>query len=121
MRKRYSDLRTTEGKALQAVINDIKSDIGPNLNAMQSILIERIREKLIVLMQVGNYVDQQSSIINTDGTLLAVLGRNYTGYSEALRRDLTTLYDTSFKKPSRIPTIQDIVSKSDGYNTSNKY
>jgi hypothetical protein len=89
----------------------LANDIGPDLSAIQSLILDRVREKLIVLMQIGKYVDQKTSVINEKGELLSCLGRNYTGFSEALRRDLMALNDMSFKKPSKVPTIREIMKK----------
>ena len=95
---RYSDARTSEGRQLKAVIANIAKDLGPDLNAMQCMLIDRIKEKLIVLWQIGKYVDTQSSIINEKGEVLACLTQTYTRFSDALRRDITTLYGVIPKK-----------------------
>ena len=81
IRKRYSDLRTREGKRLAMVIETLRQDIGPDLSPGQSLILDRIREKLIVLAQIGKYADQQISLINEKGELLPCLGRNYTGFS----------------------------------------
>jgi hypothetical protein len=116
-RKRYSDKRTREGKQLAAALQNLVTDIGPNLSAGQCLLLDRIREKLIVLMQIGKYADQQLSLINEKGELLPCLGRNYTSFSEALRRDVEAIYNLATKKPSRIPSIREIVEEStDGHS-----
>jgi hypothetical protein len=111
IRQRYSDKRTTEGRRLDAIMKSLANDIGPELSAIQSLILDRVREKLIVLMQIGKYVDQKPSVIDEKGELLSCLGRNYTGFSEALRRDLVALSDLAIKKPSKIPSIKDIVNK----------
>jgi hypothetical protein len=111
-RKRYSDKRTTEGKQLAAALQNLVRDIGPDLSAGQCLLLDRIREKLIVLMQIGKYADQQLSLINEKGELLPCLGRNYTSFSEALRRDVEAIYNLATKKSSRIPSIKDIIEQS---------
>ena len=113
IRKRYSDKRTREGRQLQAIINNLILDLGPDLSASQCLLLDRIREKLIVLMQIGKYVDHQPSIINDKGELLPCLGRNYTTYAESLRRDLEALYNTA-KKPKRISYEKAMVSLAEG-------
>lgn len=38
--------------------------------------------------------------------LLPCLGRNYTSFSEALRRDLESFYSLANKKPSRLPDLE---------------
>ena len=105
VRKRYADGRTREGKALQAVIRGLASDVG-ELSAGQALILDRIREKLVVLMQIGAYVDKQPSCITPTGELLPCLGRGYTAFSEALRRDVELLYSMAARKPSKAPDLQ---------------
>ena len=69
------------------------------LTSAQLLLLDSIRSKLIVLFQISKYVDQQESIITEKGELLPCLGRGYTTYSEALRRDLEALFAIR-KKPA---------------------
>ncbi len=101
IRRRYSDKRTKEGKRLAAVLQELVQDVGPDLSAGQCLILDRIREKLIVLMQIGAYVDRQESILNDKGEILPCLGKNYTTYAESLRRDLEALYKT-VKKPTAV-------------------
>jgi hypothetical protein len=105
-RKRYSDARTTEGAALRAVAEGIADDLGgmANLTSGQRLILDRIKEKLIVLWQIGQYVDKQPSVIMEDGSLLPCLGRNYTGYSEAIRRDVLAIYEIG-RKPSKVLSL----------------
>ncbi len=51
-----------------------------------------LKPALIVLFQISKYISRQESIISPTGELLPCLGRNYTTYSEALRRDLEALF-----------------------------
>jgi hypothetical protein len=106
-RKRYSDARTTEGRQLRAVINGLITDLGgmPNLTAGQLLILDRIKEKLVVLTQIGQYVDKQPSAITDGGDLLPCLGRGYTGYSEAVRRDVLALYEIASRKPSPVSDL----------------
>ena len=62
-------------------------------------LLNNIRSKLIVLFQIGAFVDRQESIITEKGELLPCLARGYTTYAEALRRDLEALFAIK-RKPS---------------------
>jgi hypothetical protein len=114
-RKRYSDARTTEGKALLAVVGGIADDLGgmANLTSGQRLILDRIKEKLIVLWQIGQYVDKQPSVVMEGGELLPCLGRNYTGYSEAIRRDLIAIYDMSAarNKPSKVTDLAEYLRK----------
>jgi len=63
-----------------------------DLSAAQCLILDNIKSKLIVLFQIGNYVDRLDSIINDQGELIPCLSRNYTTYSESLRRDLEALF-----------------------------
>ncbi len=94
IRRKYEDRRTTEGRQLSAIMADLVADLGGAevLTAPQRLLLENIRSKLIVLFQISKYISQQESIITATGELLPCLGRNYTTYSEALRRDLEALF-----------------------------
>lgn len=107
VRRRYTDKRTTEGKQLAAIIKALVDDCGPDLTAAQCLILDRIREKLIVLMQIGRYVDRQPSVLNEKGELLSALGKNYLAFSNALRLDLQVLYDG--KQKNKTPTYQEIV------------
>ncbi len=106
IRRRYSDKRTTEGKALAMVMSNLQADLG-NLSTGQGILLDRVKEKLVTLWQIGNFVDQQSTLINPAGELIPCLGRNYLAFAESLRRDIETLYSSANKRPSNLPSLDD--------------
>ena len=107
-RKRYTDARTREGKRLQAAIRNLTEEYGPDLSAAQCLLLDRIREKLIVLFQIGLYVDRQPSVVTSEGALLPCLGKGYTTYAESLRRDLEALAVTS-KGKNKGPSLADVL------------
>lgn len=102
VRARYGDGRTQEAKRLNTVIKNLIDDLGgaKNISAPQSLLLDNIRSKLIVLFQISQYVDNQETIINKDGDLVSCLGKNFTTYSESLRRDLEALYSIKRKSGS---------------------
>ena len=83
---------------MAAILDELRQEVGPDLSAGQCLILDRIREKLIVLMQIGAYVDRQSSILNEKGEILPCLGKNYTTYAESLRRDLEALYSTGKRR-----------------------
>jgi hypothetical protein len=112
VRRRYSDKRTTEGKQLAAIIKALVNDCGPDLTAAQYIILDRVREKLIVLMQIGQYVDRQPCVITKEGALLPCLGKGYTTYAESLRRDLEAL--RTMAKKGRGKTLQEILEEDYG-------
>ena len=90
---RFSDLRTTQGKRLQAILDAIASDLGGHeaLNGSQRVLLDLLRSKLIVVLTVSDYVDRQSELI-TDGELIPVLGKSYLAYLNSIRLCLGDLY-----------------------------
>jgi hypothetical protein len=109
VRQRYSDARTTEGRALRAVMDGLRKDLG-TVSIGQSLILGRVREKLIVLMQIGSYVDKQPSAITAEGELLPCLGRGYTAFSEALRRDVELLYVMAKRTPARVPSLSEYLA-----------
>ena len=111
IRARYSDGRTQEAKKLNTVMKGLVDDLGGqgNLTAPQSLLLDNIRSKLVVIFQISQYVDRKDSIINEDGELIACLGRNFTTYSESLRRDLEALY--SVKRKSGSLNYNDVIKQ----------
>ena len=98
---RYSDGRYREAKQLNAIVDELKADLGgeENLTASHRILLANIRSKLIVIFQVSIYIIEQESVIE-DGELLPVLRKGFTTYCESLRRDLEALHTTPKKPPS---------------------
>ena len=112
MRKRYSDKRTREGKQLHAVMDALVDDLGghDNLTAAQRLLLDTIQSKLIVVLQIGKYVDEQPEIIK-DGHLLPVLGKNYLAYLNSLRLALDQLYKGNHQGKNKTPTLEEICKK----------
>lgn len=108
IRKRYGDLRTREGRALQAVLDAVVEDLGgqDTLTGSQRVVLDSIRTKLIVIFQVARYVEGQPSLVDDTGELLPVLGKNYITYTESLRRDLQTLHDLAGKRPKQAPDLE---------------
>lgn len=78
IRQRYSDLRTTEGQQLKAILDGLVDDLGGQgaISNAQRLCLENMRTKLIVLLQIGKFVDRQESIINTSGELIPCLSRS---------------------------------------------
>jgi len=103
VKRRWRDKRTTEGRELHRIIDGIIEDCGGQeaLSASQRLLVDIVRSKLTVLLQLARYVDRQQSIIGSDGQPLACLNKLHLGYSESLRRDLECLHglDRRQKKP----------------------
>ncbi|MCK4488179.1 MAG: hypothetical protein KAU38_15650 [Desulfobacterales bacterium] len=100
IKRKYADGRTKEAKQLKAIIQGLVDDLGghSDLTAAQRLILDNIRSKLIVLIQIGKHVEKHESLINDKGELLPCLGRNYTTYSESLRRDLEALFAVRRKR-----------------------
>ena len=113
VRQRYSDLRTSEGRRLKAVIDALVHDLGgpEGINAAQNVLMGGLRSKFIVVFQIGNYLDKQTRIIDPHGELLACLSKDFLRYTESIRRDLETLYSISGKARRQVPKLQDLINK----------
>jgi hypothetical protein len=108
IRKKYSDKRTTEGKQLASIMKGLRDDFGGNGNIPMAaqIILDSIKSKVVVILQIGKYVDRQIELIDQKtGELLPCLGRNFTSYTESLRRDLEALTAMTSKKPSRVPDL----------------
>jgi hypothetical protein len=110
IRRRYSDKRYREGKQLQIVMDALIDDLGgqDSLTACQRLLLDTIQSKLIVVLQIGKYVDEQPELIK-DGQLIPVLGKNYLAYLNSLRLALDQLYKDDHKNKGKIPTIEEII------------
>jgi len=109
-RQRYQDARTREGKQLRAIIRGLVEDLGgeASLSNAQRLILDGIKSKLIVIIQIAKYVDKQPSIINSQGELLPCLGKNYTTYAESLRRDLEVLF--SVKRKSKTINLSEYIN-----------
>lgn len=115
IKRRYTDLRYRTGRELRGIMNALTEDLGGNdrLTAGQRLLLDNIKSKVIVLLCIGKYIDSQESPINDKGELLSCLSSNYLAFSNSLRLDLIALYGMASKKPSKIPTIEEIITKGD--------
>lgn len=120
VRKRYTDLRTTEGKQLQAIVDGFVADCGGTeaLDTRQQVMLGVIRTKLITILIISDYVDKQitEDKLIQDGELIPILGgrrKGFLEYAESLKKDLETLYAGNRAiKPSRVPSIQEIIKES---------
>jgi hypothetical protein len=108
VRKRYSDARTIEGKRLKAIIAGLTEDLGgqEQITSAQRIVLDAIRSKIQVVLQIGKYVDRQPSIISDSGEVLPCLGRHYLAFSESINRDLERLYNMANRRPSKVLDLE---------------
>jgi len=100
IRKRYSDRRTREGRALAEILDGLVDDLGgpAALSTGHQVILSSIKSKLIIVMQIGKYTDKAESIIDSEGNLLPALRNSYLGYTESLRRDLEALFGIKRKQ-----------------------
>jgi hypothetical protein len=91
---------------MDALVDDLGGH--DNLTAGQRLLLDTIQSKLIVVLQIGKFVDEQPELIK-DGQLLPVLGKNYLAYLNSLRLALDQLYKDNHKSKGKIPTINEII------------
>ncbi len=120
-RKRFKDLRTQEAAWLKAVTTQLVDDLGgaESLNAAEQIILSTAETKLITIFLLGEYVDQQMAVVDSETKeLLPVLQRSFLAYSESLRRDLEYLYGSKFgKKSKKVPSIAYLINKTKGDST----
>jgi len=112
IRQKYSDGRTSEGKKLQGILTALEDDLGgaPNLSAGQQLIIAGMRGKVIVLLQMSDYLDRQQSVIDKDGELSGFLKREYLTYCDSVGRDIERLYKLSGNgKRGNVPLIEDLI------------
>lgn len=109
-RRRYTDQRTREGRQLKVILDDLVADLGDheNLTAGQRLLLDTLQSKLIVVLQIAKYVDQQPEIIK-DGQLIPCLSKNYLAYLNSIRLTLSELYKDYGQSTTKVPTIQEII------------
>lgn len=91
---RYANPSTAEGKSLKAVMNAIEKDIGKPFDARQSLLMSLIRSKVVIIMQIGKYLESKEEIIDYDqGKVPYVVDRTFFHASASLRQALNELYN----------------------------
>lgn len=99
------DGRTGPAKLLRMRENDLADDAGgwPNLTNREGVLVKRTAALTQLCETIEHYVFSQESPFTNGGELLAVLGKNYIAYANALRRNLEALGlrpDNAEKVPS---------------------
>ncbi len=104
---KYMDRRTREGKQLKQVVSGLVADLGgeSNISTAQRLLLDSIRAKLVVVMQISKWVAAQPLVIDSSGNLPSCLAQVFTRYSDSLRRDLEVLF--SVKRSSKPVTLDE--------------
>lgn len=112
VRKKYKDKRTLEGKAVHSIMKAIEKDIGKPFDARQSLLISLIRSKVIIVMQIGKYLESQEEIVDYEkGTVPHVVDKTFFHASNSLRGALNELYNGKNSKQRGKKTYEDIVKE----------
>ena len=112
VRKKYKDKRTREGKALHAIITAIEKDIGKPFDARQRLLMSLIRSKVLIITQIGKYLESQESIVDYEkGTVPHVVDKTFFAASTSLRSALNELYTGSNNKQRGKKTYDEIVAE----------
>ena len=108
IRKKYSDKRTREGKQLRVILDAIAADLGgyETLNAGQRLLLDGLKSKLTVILQISGYADRQPRLIQR-GELLPVLGKSFLAYLNSMRLTLAELYKDDGKGKGRVRDLGD--------------
>ena len=108
VRKRYSDRRTSEGRALASVMDQIVVDLGgaKEITAAMRIILGNVRSKLIILWQLSDYLDRQVSLVREEDQEALPCLKMYMSASESLRRDLDKLTEMARKKPANAPDLR---------------
>jgi hypothetical protein len=112
IRRRYSDGRYKQAKELNGIIMRLTRDAGgdENLSEGQRLILGVIRSKFIVAKQISEYVTKQGEIVNGEGEILPCL-RSFVTFTEAMRRCIESFYSMANKKPSKLPTIEDLIQQ----------
>jgi len=111
IQQRYSDHRYKEAKEINGVTKRLTADAGgpDNLSEGQRLLLGVIRSKFIIVKQISSFVTKQEGIVDCNGEILPCL-KSFTTFTEAMRRTIEAFYAMSNRKPSRVPTIEQIIS-----------
>lgn len=110
VKKKYSDARTREGKALQAIMKAIEKDIGKPFDARQSLLMSLIRSKVVIIMQIGKYLESIPEIVDYDsGKVPYVVDRTFFTASSSLRSALNELYGDRCRGKKGGMTYEDVI------------
>ena len=116
-RERKPDMRRADDRALQAWQSAIVSDLGgpTELDMLQNSLLDRATELLIILRHIAAWI-QREGVMLPDGNLQPALKTSYISYSNSFRHCLESIYARAAIKPSRVPTIEDIVNEHNSDN-----
>lgn len=97
-------------------MDGLVEDVGgeDQISTSQRLILNQIRSKLIVVLQISRYTDRQEDVVGNDGELMGCLGKSYLTYHESIRRDLQALHALAEKKPARVPDLGSYLAKTYG-------
>jgi len=108
---RYANKRTPEGKSLLTMMKAIESDIGKPFDARQSLLMSLIRSKIIIIMQIGKYLESREEIVDYEtGSVAYVVDKTFFTASASLRSALNELYNGKNANARGKKTYEQIVA-----------
>jgi len=112
IKSKYSDCRFNAAKELKGIIQRLTDDAGGdgNLSEGQRLMLGVIRSKFIVSKQISDFVAKQEGIVDPKGEILPCL-KSFCTFTEGMRRAIESFYAMGNKKPSRVPSIQEIIAK----------
>jgi len=116
VRKRYSDKRTSEGRALAEIMDQIEEDLGgpKEITASMRIILGNVKSKLIIQWQLSAYLDRQTTLVReADQEALPCL-KMFLSTSESIRKDLDKLSELARKRPTRTPDLASYVNETYG-------
>lgn len=116
VRKTFTDLRTTEGRELAEILRELENDLG-TLTAGQKIILQSVAAQLSVTRAIYNWINNQESVIQSDGKLLPVLAENYLTYTGALQRSILTLHALAGKKAPRTVDLERYIRSKDSFTS----
>jgi len=96
------------------VMKAIERDIGKPFDARQSLLISLIRSKVVIIMQIGKYLESVAEIVDYEqGTVPHVVDKTFFYASASLRSALNELYTGKNRNQKGKQTYEEIVAKMD--------
>jgi hypothetical protein len=107
VRRKFTDLRTREGKDLAATMQELADDLGP-ISPGQKIILKNLAAKLAVTRAIAAWIDRQPSVV-VKGELLPILATSFVAYTGAIQRGVLALYDLAGKRPHRTVDLQSYI------------
>lgn len=108
VRRKFTDLRTREGKDLAATMQELADDLG-DISPGQRIIMKNLAAKLAVTRAIAAWIDRQPTVV-VKGALLPILAQNFVGYTAAIERSVLALYTLAGKRPHRTVDLDSYIA-----------